>query len=253
MIQVTGYSDAADPLSLDGAGLNPVESQQWSITTAYSEIVSGTYYGHSFTVNTSVEPDLGLFTVSGGTFPGCYWNIFGTAVFSAGTFTGGAIYETAAAATVTGGSWSGSWTIGLSSHGQWSNYSDQPGTVTFEGSGLSYVAATARAFVASGQVTDITYTYPGGGYTSPPIVTITGGGGSGAAAVASISAGMVNDIIITNGGSDYTSAPNVTLSGVVRGNLLDGTPIDVMITCDVSNGRNTHVEYVSSTAITFSG
>jgi hypothetical protein len=53
----------------------------------------------------------------------------------------------------------------------------------------------------------------GYGYADPPTVTITGGGGTGATAVASIVDGVVFDITITNKGRGYTSVPTITLTG----------------------------------------
>ncbi|WP_208643537.1 RagB/SusD family nutrient uptake outer membrane protein [Pedobacter miscanthi] len=64
----------------------------------------------------------------------------------------------------------------------------------------------------------------GTGYTTPPTVTITGGGGTGATATAIISAttnlatgavtaGAVVGIKVTNFGSGYTSAPTITITG----------------------------------------
>ena len=53
----------------------------------------------------------------------------------------------------------------------------------------------------------------GSGYTSAPTVTITGGGGLGAVAVAAIANGQVVSITLTSFGAGYTSAPAVTLSG----------------------------------------
>ena len=50
-------------------------------------------------------------------------------------------------------------------------------------------------------------------YMTAPTVTFSGGGGSGATATATINAsGQVTGITITNGGSGYTSAPTVTIS-----------------------------------------
>ena len=53
------------------------------------------------------------------------------------------------------------------------------------------------------------------GYIDTPIVSITGGGGVGATAVADIdySTGVVTGITITNPGNGYTSAPTFTLIG----------------------------------------
>ena len=56
----------------------------------------------------------------------------------------------------------------------------------------------------------------GSGYTSPPAVTISNGGGSGATATATIS-GSVSGITLTSGGSGYTSAPVVSISGAGAG------------------------------------
>ncbi len=65
----------------------------------------------------------------------------------------------------------------------------------------------------TGAVTGITGLAGGSGYTSPPTVTISGGGGSGATALATVVNGSVHDVVITNPGSGYTSAPGVTISG----------------------------------------
>lgn len=52
----------------------------------------------------------------------------------------------------------------------------------------------------------------GSGYTTPT-VSFTGGGGSGAVALAAVAGGAVDFIAVTNGGSGYTTAPGVTISG----------------------------------------
>jgi hypothetical protein len=52
----------------------------------------------------------------------------------------------------------------------------------------------------------------GSGYSSPPTVTFTGGGGTGASATSSIFLGMVNGMNLVSPGSSYSSAPTVTLS-----------------------------------------
>ena len=52
----------------------------------------------------------------------------------------------------------------------------------------------------------------GSGYTSAPLVTITGGGGRGALATATVTAGVVTAITLTSVGSGYTTVPTVTIS-----------------------------------------
>ena len=54
-------------------------------------------------------------------------------------------------------------------------------------------------------------TSKGGGYTYVPQVTLTGGGGTGATAVATIANGAVSGITVTNPGTGYTSAPTVNI------------------------------------------
>lgn len=65
----------------------------------------------------------------------------------------------------------------------------------------------------AGTVSSIEITSAGTGYTSAPTVALTGGGGSGALATASISGGAVTGITITNPGSGYTSVPTVAFTG----------------------------------------
>lgn len=62
-------------------------------------------------------------------------------------------------------------------------------------------------------VSRITVVNQGSGYTSAPTITITGGGGSGATAIANISAGRVASVVITNRGVGYTSTPSISISG----------------------------------------
>ena len=79
----------------------------------------------------------------------------------------------------------------------------------------------------------------GSGYTSVPIVTITGGGGSGAVATAVLGSGSESDKVISitlnNAGTGYTTLPVATISGgggagattsvIIR--RTSGTPIGV--------------------------
>lgn len=66
--------------------------------------------------------------------------------------------------------------------------------------------------IASG-VYRITVSTGGTGYTSVPDVVISGGGGSGATAVAQLAGTAVQAIVIGGAGSGYTSSPSVAISG----------------------------------------
>ena len=69
---------------------------------------------------------------------------------------------------------------------------------------------------------------PGGsGYTSAPIVNISGGGGSGATATATLDGDAVSGITVTSQGAGYTSEPIVTLTGGGGGS---GAVVDVTFT-----------------------
>jgi len=67
------------------------------------------------------------------------------------------------------------------------------------------------------RVQAVTLTRSGYGYTTPPKVTFTGGGGVGAAATAVIENGVVGIITITSGGSGYAVPPTVTFNTAVIG------------------------------------
>jgi hypothetical protein len=74
--------------------------------------------------------------------------------------------------------------------------------------------AKAEATIDSGAVNSIVLTDGGSHYkvATPPSVTISGGGGTGATATTTVSStGIVNGISITSGGSGYVSVPTVSI------------------------------------------
>ena len=100
-----------------------------------------------------------------------------------------------------------------------SSYDTVP-SVVFSAPKSSYgVQAQGSAVISGGNVVAITVTNPGLGYTSAPTITISGGGGSGAAAVATLGSGAVNAITITEAGTGYTNTPTITISGGQSPNL----------------------------------
>jgi hypothetical protein len=86
------------------------------------------------------------------------------------------------------------------------------GPVSADSQGNLYFAL-GNGFSTNGPITGVTVVNPGSGYTSAPTVTISGGGGTGATAVATVSGGMVTGVTITSSGSNYSTAATVTFSG----------------------------------------
>lgn len=76
---------------------------------------------------------------------------------------------------------------------------------------------TINNIIDNNEITDndIVITNAGQDYSNSQnvIVTISGGGGSGATAIANVVNGGIDEIYITNPGSGYTSSPTITISG----------------------------------------
>ena len=120
------------------------------------------------------------------------------------------------------------------------------------------VNATAVAITTSRggifSIERIELTHAGIGYTVPPLVKITGGGGVGAAATAALESsnyGIV-DFTMTNNGVGYAATPTVTIVGlntvpaVAEANLLaDGTISDIRL-------RNAGIGYTQQPTVTIS-
>jgi hypothetical protein len=64
-----------------------------------------------------------------------------------------------------------------------------------------------------GSVAYVAVTNGGSAYTTPPAVTVTGGGGTGVQAEAVLQDGAVSYVRLRNAGSGHVSAPNVTFTG----------------------------------------
>lgn len=76
---------------------------------------------------------------------------------------------------------------------------------------LSYAPAGTATLV--NMVTWVNVTAGGNSYTVAPTVTISGGGGTGATAVAYINEGQVTSVVLTSGGTGYTATPTIAFSG----------------------------------------
>jgi sugar lactone lactonase YvrE len=76
--------------------------------------------------------------------------------------------------------------------------------------GAAPTAPTARVI---NNVASIAVTNGGSGYTSVPTVAITGGGGTGATAVAVLSGGAVASVTLASAGTGYITAPSLAITG----------------------------------------
>jgi phage tail sheath protein FI len=138
-------------------------------------------------------------------------------------------------------------------------YSSAP-TVTVTSSSQELVPCVATASIANGSVIAITVSNPGALYENP-VVTITGGGGTGAQAIATtidvqefggipataesvLSGGEISSIGITSSGSGYTSPPTVSVvaalgdsgSGCTATAVLSGSAINSVTVTSVGSG-----------------
>jgi hypothetical protein len=92
--------------------------------------------------------------------------------------------------------------------------------------------------------TDIQITNPGQDYQNAAQVSIsiTGGGGTGATAVANVVNGAIDAVYITNGGSGYTGSPTVTIS---RDSTATINAEAVIIGEDQPNGGVADAKYIT--------
>jgi hypothetical protein len=91
--------------------------------------------------------------------------------------------------------------------------------------GTGYTGTTTVGFSAPdnlGKIESIVIATSGTNYTTAPAISFTGGGGSGAAATASVLNGGLYTIELTNGGSGYVTAPAVTIAASPSRTLFTG-------------------------------
>ena len=81
---------------------------------------------------------------------------------------------------------------------------------TGQTAGLFMIDATETT-AGSDNVADISIATTGSGYVEAPGVTISGGGGKDATAIATIAGGVVTNIAVANTGQAFTSDPTVTV------------------------------------------
>ncbi|MEO7298419.1 MAG: LamG domain-containing protein [Verrucomicrobiota bacterium] len=98
--------------------------------------------------------------------------------------------------------------------------------------------AKATATIVNGFVVGATVTDPSCGYSNAPMVTIQGGGGSGATATATVSGGSISAINITSAGCCYTNAPTIIIQSPTFVPTVGIAVSRVNVTQHVMLGRN---------------
>ena len=112
--------------------------------------------------------------------------------------------------------------------------------------------AAATATVANYSVTKLTVTNTGSSYTAVPLVTFSGGGATatGAAALAILVGGKVTSYVITDGGTGYSSAPTVTITA---GSGATATAVLAATTLNTITVTNRGSLYTTAPTVTITG
>ena len=149
-----------------------------------------------------------------------------------------------------------------------SGYSSPP-TVTFADVGITGSATVAQGSTASASATlanvsagaltgNLTITNGGSGYSSNPVVSISGGGGSsaGVTVTPTITDGVITAIAVS-GGSGYSSAPSISIAaptGLAITLVSGGTNYDPTATYNVSvTGGAANTGFAATATVSVSG
>ena len=100
--------------------------------------------------------------------------------------------------------------------------------------------ATGRALLANGRVTGVRLTNPGAGYASPPTVAFTGGLGTGASFALGVQ-GQIWSIEVVSGGTGYTGA-NESLSVECASVTASGSARTLTFTATMAATNWTHID-----------
>ena len=133
---------------------------------------------------------------------------------------GSGYYTDTVPVVFTGGGGSGAEAYGVVVDGAVVDY-----VVSAPGSGYTSNPTVTAVNPNLNKLYQITVTDAGSGYDVPPTIQITGGGGSGATAVAVMNGQSLASITLVAAGSGYTSTPTVTVVGGFSGTMATATAI----------------------------
>lgn len=103
------------------------------------------------------------------------------------------------------------------------------------------LTATVVYPASANTISGVTLIAGGAGYTSAPAVTLTGGGGTGATAIAAVTGGTVTSVTLLSPGSGYVSPPVVGFTGggasvAATANATATLPASIGFTVKLPNG-----------------
>lgn len=214
----TGYTSAPTivitPASGD-AGINA--SATATITGGTINTITMTNGGSGYntlpTITTTGGGNPGIITGFSGLVAGTNYNALTTTITATGG--GGSGFSAKPTFTTTTFNISSSFAIVSGGTGYTTGQS-----LVFTGGGGSGAVATITA--TGGVITAITLTNAGSGYSSVPIVSVSGAG-SGANITCYLT-GTINGMNIINGGSNYTTTPTLVFNNVGSGTGASATP-----------------------------
>lgn len=135
--------------------------------------------------------------------------------------------------------------IGMTNVG--SGYTSAPAVIVSAPNQAGGIQAAAQAVLTGNVVSEVVWTQPGTGYTAPPTITLSGGGGGNAQAVASLLSFRTGQVYyeLLNGGQGFSHG-NVVVTGGGGDNTAVGTficsngvVIDIIPTSLGNNYTNT--------------
>ena len=171
-------------------------SNQTAVVTIMGGVVSNTAAGVGFNLNHSGNvTNMGILNLNGGVARGT--NVTGS--YGQVNFNGGTLQASAA---------NGSFMTGLGSALIYSN------GATIDNGGFAITIAQPLLAPTNYGVSSISLSSGGTGYIAPPIVTLSGGVGSGATAIAQINpvTGVVTNLLVTSAGNNYLVSDTLTVS-----------------------------------------